>query len=358
MRIALFGNGKSIYVQTWVQSLRETGAEITTLTLHPSAEPDEHEILLRMPLLPARLHYYAVLPQARRWIDRLKPDLVIGHFATGYGSIAALAGFHPSAIIAMGSDILTTYPKPLLRRALRFNLHHVDLIISYGAHMADEMVSHYGVARQKIVVQMGGISLERFSVRAPQPQADDPIRILSTRGLAPLYRIEWLIQAVAVLRDRGVQAELSIAGAGPRRAELEALTAELSVADRVNFLGYVPNTELPAIAAQHNFNIALVLWDGVSASLLEAMASGLFPIMIDNPANAQWIRSGENGLLIQPASPAEVADAIQQAAGDVMLRQRAQAANYTLVTEKGDLQKNMQQLAARFEALIAAHKRR
>lgn len=358
MRIALFGVGTSINVRNWAQGLRETGAEITTLTLHPAAQPDEHEILLRMPLLPARLHYYAVLPQARRWIAHLSPDLVVGYFATGYGSIAALAGFHPSVIVAAGSDILTTYPKPLLRRALRFNLHHVDLIVSYGAHIADEMMAHYGITHDRVVIQPRGISLDRFSVRAPQPQADDPIRILSTRGLAPLYRIEWLIQAVAVLRDRGVRAALSIAGDGPRRAELEALTVELGVADRVHFLGYVPNAELPAIAARHNFNVALVLWDGVSASLLEAMASGLFPIVIDNPANAQWIRSGENGLLIQPASPAEVADAIQQAANDVTLRQRAQATNYALVAEKGDLQKNMQQLAARFEELIAAHKSR
>ena len=61
--------------------------------------------------------------------------------------------------------------------------------------------------------------------------------------------------------------------------------------------------------------------------MLEAMIMGAFPIQSDTVSTAEWIRDGENGLLVPPEQPEVIAQAIQRALTDHKLVERAAEIN-------------------------------
>src|SRR5204863_7768121 len=97
------------------------------------------------------------------------------------------------------------------------------------------------------------------------------------------------------------------------------------------------NRELPGILANSDLYISLIETDGVSASLLEAMATGILPIVPDHPANRFWITPGENGILLTDLSPRSIAESIVSASKDWSLRRRAWEQNVKTVQNRADL---------------------
>ena len=92
--------------------------------------------------------------------------------------------------------------------------------------------------------------------------------------------------------------------------------------------------------------------DGMSLSLLEAMACGAFPVVSDIPANREWITHGVNGYLVQLDSPTQLAERIDKAWNQHELRLAAAAHNRALVEEHGDYQKNMRTIESAFVRLV------
>ncbi len=295
MRIVILGNANSVNVRNWQQGLAEAGAEVYLLSTHIDHPLDDHTLPLAASPLPDKLRYFAAAPAARRLIPRLHPDLVIGYFVTGYGTLATLTGFHPLVQATAGDDILLSPKKPILRRLVRLNLQRADLITVWAPHMT-EAVKALGFYDEKIFTLPRGVPLELFADQPPAPPSPS-FRLISTRSLSSVYRIDQIIEAIRLLRDRGLDCSLTVAGTGSEQAALESLAQRLGLSENVRFTGWIPNEKLPPLLAQHDGYIAAINTDGVSASLLEAMAVGLLPIVPDNPANRNWIDPGHNGLL-------------------------------------------------------------
>lgn len=353
--LLLLADSTSPNVRRWKEGLEAAGAQVHLVTLHPS----EGAETLAAPALPGKLRYFAAVPAARRLIRALQPDLVIAYFVTGYGTLGKLSGFHPLVLITAGEDVLLSPRKLLMRRLVRFNLQHADLIVAWAPHMADA-VRALGIPDSQIMIQPRGIPLDIFgNIRIHSPQAETGIRIVSTRSLRPEYKLDTLIRAFRILADGDEKYySLTLIGSGSEHAALEALVHELELDQSVQFAGRVSNSALPPILAQHHLYVSLYGMDGVSASLLEAMAVGLTPITFDFAANRYWVTPGENGLFVNSLDPAHIASVIQQAAGDLPLRQRAWQQNPRIVSERADLYRNTALYLDRFKELIAAYKAR
>lgn len=351
LRLALICDANNVNTQNWVASLRDAGAEVHFISIHPPPIPDSQTHIIQLPGFLKKLSYLAAVPQARSLLQQIQPDVTIAYFATGYGTLGALSGFKPLVIVTAGSDLLVG-PKQnrLLRRILRFNFRQAELIVAFAPHMA-QAIAELDADQRKIVMQPHGISLSRFgAVRSPEPSPDDVLRIISTRSLKPIYNIEALIDAFSLVSSG--DSSLTIAGQGPLRNSLEAHARALTLTARVRFAGFVPNDELPHLLSEHNVYIALTQTEGVSASLLEAMATGLTPIVMDIAANRHWITHGENGLLLPDKQPGTIAAALQRAAEDIDLRQRAWRQNIAIIRERGDQQKCARVYLEHFKRLV------
>ena len=262
--------------------------------------------------LPCKLHYFTAVPHVQRLLATIQPDVLLAYYVTGYGTLAALTGFHPIVQVTSGSDVLIAPRNPMMNLLLRYTLRRADLVTAWAPHMA-EAARRLGVSQARILALPRGIPYQQFAnSRALPPSVNDPITVISTRSLNSNYNIDRLLKAVSLLHRNGVACSITLAGEGPSRDQLVSCAEQLGMTNQVRFAGFVPNDQLPALLAQHNLYVSLIDSDGVSASLLEAMTAGLLPIVPDHPANRFWIRDGENGILLGDLSPDGIAQGIRR----------------------------------------------
>jgi ribosomal protein S18 acetylase RimI-like enzyme len=144
--------------------------------------------------------------------------------------------------------------------------------------------------------------------------------ILSIARLASDKGLEYLIQAAATLPVTGRRIRTVIAGDGPERERLERLTNSLGVTDRVTFTGF--REDVGDLLAACDLVILPSFREGLSISLLQAMAAGR-PIIATTIGSQKEVAShAEMALLVPPADAPALREAILRLARDPELMNR------------------------------------
>lgn len=293
--------------------------------------------------------YVAKIPAARRLLRALRADIVHAHTATSYGLIALASGVHPLVVTAHGSDVLLSPGNLLMRQIVRRVLLGADLITAPAEHVRLAIDALIGDRGPEVLVFQYGVEVDRLatlgsSVRDARDKHDAP-RLVTARPLTPLYRTDQIITA---LQSLGAEWRLDIAGAGPERGRLEELARALGVSDRVTFHGQIGEAAVQALIAAADAYLSMAESDGVSIALLEALALGTVPVLVDIQPNRAWVSDGVNGTLTAP-TPEAIAQAVVRAlALDAV---RARALSYELVRSRADRTTNLDELLRRFELL-------
>lgn len=190
-----------------------------------------------------------------------------------------------------------------------------DVVFALAPYLG-EMARQRGARNVEIVPN--GIDLDDLGLDQPsQPRPrSGPLRMITVGRLSVEKGIEHLLAACRLL-DPSVDYELTIAGTGPLETELLAAAANLS---RVRFAGAVPRTSLGALYRDHDLFVTATLNEAFALVVLEALACGLPVIGTNIEALHAVVEEGENGLLVPPADPCALADAIAKVAGDEDLR--------------------------------------
>src|SRR5690606_39460471 len=126
---------------------------------------------------------------------------------------------------------------------------------------------------------------------------DDAAIMVAT--LEPHKDHETLLKAWKILEDRGISAELKLAGDGSLRNQLEELAAKLKLR-RVVFLG--SRSDIPELLAQSKvFVFSTTPQEGFGTVLVEAIAAGCIIVASDVPACREVLDNGNYGMLVAPA---------------------------------------------------------
>ena len=161
-------------------------------------------------------------------------------------------------------------------------------------------------------------------VLAQLPRDGTPV-IGSISTLIPQKGLPDLLQAAALLRQRGKRYLMIIAGEGKLRRELEAQAHSLGLQDHVRFLGWVSAASRRALPACDIF-VQSSHWEAMSVVVLEAMA-GAKPMAITSVGeNARVVVNEQTGLVVPPRSPQALADALTRLLDDADLRHKLGAA--------------------------------
>lgn len=147
-----------------------------------------------------------------------------------------------------------------------------------------------------IEVIYNGIDIEEFRPAAPSPLAGEgrgegrAFTILCVARLIPRKGIDYLIRALPVISKAHPDVRLVIVGEGNMEQELKKLASELDVKERVDFRGYVRHDELPGIYREADIFVLPSLWEGMSNTLLEAIASGLPVVVTETGGTAELVK--------------------------------------------------------------------
>jgi glycosyltransferase involved in cell wall biosynthesis len=281
-----------------------------------------------------------------------QPDMVIAERTTSYGFLAALSGVKPIAIAQQGrtdlwpeNSVLLPFKKVLQNYAFK----KATLIHAWGPVMAISMAKA-NVDMEKVLVLPKGIDLTKFENK----NAANPGKITAivSRSLMPEYRHDIILEAFAILNNKGIDFALTIVGEGTQRAVLKNLAKKLNIENKVLFTGRIPNTELPKLLQASGFYISMPITEGVSASLFEAMASNCYPIVSDIPGNQSWIQHRKNGQLIALDDSKMLAEELLWSFENKNHRDEATLVNRKFVENNADYKINMKTIANRYHELI------
>jgi len=190
------------------------------------------------------------------------------------------------------------------RTQFRWASHLVDRIIAVSDDAAELCVKADRVPRRKVVRVWNGIDIDDFEFTGP---ATDPVAI-SVARLSAEKDFPTLLRAVAIVVRAVPQFQLKVVGDGPERSRLETLTRELNLTSHVEFLG--ERKDVPQLLAKAGFFVTASLTEGISLTLLEAMAVGLQVVATSVGGNSEIVDAPRTGLLIPPGDPNQLAAAI------------------------------------------------
>jgi glycosyltransferase involved in cell wall biosynthesis len=257
------------------------------------------------------LNLARMLRTVEKTIRREPVDWVLGFNPVPWGSVGALAAaVHrvPVSLSFIGSDfkqIMKPQAAPLW-----LAVRHAKLVTVTGERMRSGLIEH-GVPSSKIRILPHAIDTRRFS---PDDSVEKDLDVVSVGQLIPRKRMDVLIDAVALLRDRGITIRAGILGNGPLQGELERRIEERRVGDRIEMLGYRNDVEAVLRRAR---TFALVSdWEGVPFAMIEAMSTGLVPIVTDVGTIADWIKDGQNGRIVPVGDARALADVIDRLKSD------------------------------------------
>jgi glycosyltransferase involved in cell wall biosynthesis len=177
---------------------------------------------------------------------------------------------------------------------------------------------------------------------------------------ANLVRVKghrYLVEAFALLKQRGCPLTLQIAGDGEMRPELERQIAELGLSDSVRLLGQVSHSDLLQLYQERRVQM-LVLpsidlgngeHEGIPVALMEGMGHGI-PVVSTLTGGIPELLEGGAGLMVPPCDPPALADALECLHNAPQTRRQLVTAGRARVLEQYSIQNVMTELLAHFEA--------
>lgn len=186
----------------------------------------------------------------------------------------------------------------------RWASHFCDRIVSVSDDAARLCIDADKISPSRVTRIWNGIDAHQFAYFGP---ASTPTA-MSVARLSPEKDFPTLLRATRSVVDRRPDFRLLLVGDGSVRADLEALTRELRLTDNVEFLG--ERTDVPQLLQRAAFFVSSSLTEGISLTLLEAMAAGLPVVATSVGGNPEIVVANETGLLAPANDPSSLAAAM------------------------------------------------
>lgn len=280
-------------------------------------------------------NWISIPNRIRKIIKEFNPDVIHVHQANSIGLFTVLANRKvkkPIALTAWGSDILINPKKSLFFKLMvKYILKNVDIITSDSEFMADEIRDLYTKPGQEIVICNFGVT--EFDIPIEKKKI-----IYSNRTHNPLYRIDEVLKGFARFKE-GQESNgwiLKVAGRGSETEFLKQLVVDLKIEKSVEFVGFVNTETNAALYAEATYFISVPNSDATAMSLLEAMYFKCVPILSNLPANAEWVKTGGNGLIVRDLNSNYILDAMHYDIG------KMGEINRNIVLNKGTVAKSQE----------------
>ena len=233
-----------------------------------------------------------------------------------------------------GSDILL-YPLPCLAEIIQRS----NPFITISDYNKRHLVKVYGPIAQKVKVVRCGVDLSKFK---PNEGRNRKIpNILSVTWLRQAKGVNYLIEAVGILRNQNIDFKCVIVGGGYLREEIESLIQEKGLTAFVELKGPLPHEEVIALYRCADIFVLPSLSEGIPISLMEAMAMKLPVVATRITGLSELVIDGENGFLVEPRDPVGIADRIERLLRDPGLGCKMGAEGRRKVAQDFNLQKNV-----------------
>ena len=337
-------NGVVRSVASFRENLMKQGHNVFIFAQSDSTYKDDEPFIFRYPSLPLPLGDISTAIPVSPFVDQLLPmlklDVIHTHHPILLGQTAARKAaeldlplvftFHTqyweyTHYIPFPQETIQDFLKNAVHRWLREFMQKCQHIIIPSESLKDILIRDYGLHERYSVIPTG-TSLEPFlnadgkSLRSENGWQDETV-LISVGRLAPEKNWDTLVHAFAKVHEERPRTRLVLIGDGTAKPSLEALAAELGIADRVTFTGALPFQEIPRyLKAADAFAFASIT-ETQGLVTIEAMAAGLPVVAVDGPGTRDIMEHGKQGFLVEN-DPDALAKGIKKLLADPQRIQR------------------------------------
>ena len=328
-------NGVVRSVEAFRKELTRQGHNVFVFAQEDTDYEDESPFIFRYPSLPlpTDVDISAVIPVSN-FIDKLLPSLKLNvihtHHPVLLGQTAATKAdalnlplvftFHTryreyTHYIPLPQDVIQDFLKDTVEVWLRDFMRKCQHIVIPSQSMKDILVNEYGLQDRFSVIPTG-IDLEPYkhadgdALRSREGWDNDKV-LISTGRLGQEKNWTTFLQAAQKVYQEHPELRVVIIGYGPDRDELEKLSSELGIAERVTFTGKIPFSDvINYLKAADIFGFASIT-ETQGLVTMEAMAAGLPVVAVDASGTRDIVTNGEQGYLVRNDADALAESLIQ-----------------------------------------------
>jgi L-malate glycosyltransferase len=325
------GGGASNAIYHVLREFSEKDLEIELITSSAGTYAEERfskNIMLYRLDVGKKSHHYQSAKETLLWslkTMRLMPKLLKKNYDLCHCWFGWPPGFFgylhrkrlPYVVSLRGTDVPGFNPRTKVLDKLVFKSLSRKIWGAAGSVVANseglKKLANY-TWKGKIEIIPNGVDTEKFHPGKKKGR----FTLLAVSRLIERKGLNYIIDAMPFIKD----VRLVIAGDGPEMQSLKSRAKSLGVSDKVNFLGKVEHDRLPQVYRQADIFILPSIHEGMSNTLLEAMASGLPVIVTDTGGTKELVK--DNGIIIRKKSSDDIKKAVTKLF-DEKLRKRYSA---------------------------------
>ncbi len=333
MKVLLLGDHTSSHIIKWAHSLNIQGIEIAVFSL---SKRDKDEAILYESIdlytmeinedifqkeSSSKWRYLLQITRLRKIIRLIKPDIVHAHYASSYGLLGVLSGFHPLIVSVWGSDVYDFPSKSILHKALiKFNLSKADKVLSTSEVMAAKTEE---LIKKKIEVTPFGVDMNIFKPIEGTGERN-AVTIGTVKAMEKKYGIAYLIEAFALVKKRLSDHKLNLllVGSGSYLEEYKNLVRTLGIDGITEFTGKISFEKVPEYHNKIDIYVAVSILHSESfgVAIVEASSCGK-PVIVSNVGGLpEVVENGVTGLVVPKQDVIATANAIEKLVLDKELR--------------------------------------
>lgn len=311
----------------------------------------EPAVLLRSLVIFPKSVYFA------RQMEEFKIDHIHTHFVWLGGISAGVAADLVGITFTIHPHAFGLFERN--QRDVRCELENASKIVTISRyHRAYIAALCPQIDPDDVEVVYIGIDTNRFRPKSRKPDSG-PISILSIGSLIEKKGHEYLIDACALLTERGMDFRCLIVGTGHLQESLQTHIDQHELQDRITLLGALDQDHVLELCQTSDiFTLACVVAcsgdrDGLPIVLVEAMACELPVVSTPVTGIPELVRDGETGLLVEERNSSKLADALEKLITDETMRRQLGKQARQMVLEGFQIQNNVANLAAIFRQVVS-----
>ncbi|MFO7525183.1 MAG: glycosyltransferase [Ignavibacteriaceae bacterium] len=367
MKILFLADSNSPHTIRWAKSLVMYKFEVIIFTLHtpnellfretPEVKIVSFNISRRLQSkdedsLQKIIYPYAVF-KLKKIIREFRPDIVHAHYASSYGLLGALSGFHPFVLSIWGSDLFRFPNYSYLHKSIiKLNLHKADKILATSKTL--KLEAHKYTSKDVTVIPFG-IDTQLFRPNNVNSIFNSDNLVIGTiKALEINYGIEYLIKAFDIIRHNfpNISLKLLLVGSGTQRTNYEKLVNELGLSNYVHFTGFVNHEKIPDYQNMLDIYVAMSLQESFGVAILEACSCGTPVIVSDVGGLPGVVDHGITGYIVESQNVQALVDSLTKLILDPVLRDTMGRNGRQKVLREFDWKESVQKMISVYNGVI------
>lgn len=366
MRILFLSAANSIHTVKWVNALADRGHDIFLVynTGHdPEKDKIKESVFLHALKYKGMKGYYLNSHELRKLVEKIKPDVINVHYASGYGTLARRSKITPVLLSVWGSDVYDfPYKSRVKRDILKKNINYASKLASTSFCMAEQLRRVMQNSRLKISITPFGVDTDVFNASNFKQKDDESIILGNVKALKSIYAIDDFIKAVSILlknlKDIDNQylvekIKVYIYGDGEQKQELQELIYSLGLENVIFLKGKISNNQVPETLSNMDIFCVTSRSESFGVAVVEAMSMEIPVVATDVDGFKEVVVDNETGIIVPRGNVESIAYALQSLICDKELRKKFGKNGRQRVEELFDFQKNVDVMEELYKELMA-----